>query len=431
MAEGPSAADPPSILHVDMDAFFASVEVLDNPSLLGLPVIVGGTGDRGVVAACTYEARASGVRSAMPMVKARQLCPNAVILSGRFSRYQEVSAQVHLVFHEVTDAVEAIGLDEAFLDVRPARRRLGDSVSIAHHLRQRILEETGLVSSVGIGQSKMIAKLASRRAKPQATSKGVKKGLGVAIVLPDDEEAFLRPLPIRALWGIGPAMAERLYAVGVSTVGELADLDASVLRGLLGSTAGAHLHELSHGRDPDRVTASRPMKSISQEMTFAIDCTSIDEARAIVVDQAERVATSLRSKGMKAKTISVKARYGDFQTVSRAFSVELPIDAGKAIAKIAQDLLDAVPFRGGFRLLGVSASGLQHVDAEQLAFFGGTDTAEAIEASWSVVDETVDAIRARFGATSVGLARDLSHGKVADSSIPRPERWGPTANDVS
>jgi len=416
-----------SILHVDMDAFFASVEVLDNPSLLGKPVIVGGTGDRGVVAACTYAARAFGVHSAMSMVRARQLCPTAIVLPGRFDRYQELSAKVHEVFGEVTDLVEPIGLDEAFLDVGPARRRLGDAVQIAEFLRGRIRTVTGLDACVGVGQSKMMAKLASKRAKPTASKAGVTSGKGIVVVLPQDEEAFLRPLPIRALWGVGPAMADRLERVGLATVGQVADLQLSVLQSLIGIAAGEHLFAISHGRDQDPVVGGRAMKAMSQEQTFATDCHDKTELSQVIANQAERLASSLRAKDLRARTVTIKVRYADFHQVTRSATQSHGLRAGKAIFQVADTLLQQLPLLGGIRLIGVSVSGLSDDGPEQMALFGEPERARDVDSSWQAVDEAVDAIRAKFGSGAVGLARNVQSRGLRDVTKQRNERFGPDA----
>ncbi|MGH9090948.1 MAG: Y-family DNA polymerase, partial [Acidimicrobiales bacterium] len=219
MAEEPAGTDP-AILHVDMDAFFASVEVLDDPSLAGKPVIVGGSGARGVVASCTYEARAYGVRSAMPSVRARQLCPPAVFVDGHYSRYAEMSERLRDVLLSATPLVEPIGLDEAFLDVTGSRRLLGEPEAIAHRIRAEVRDRLSLACSVGVGRSKLVAKLASRAAKPRASRRGARPGRGVVVVPPHEELAFLHPMPVEALWGVGPATAGRLHDLGVRTVGD-------------------------------------------------------------------------------------------------------------------------------------------------------------------------------------------------------------------
>ena len=255
-----------------MDAFFASVEVLDDPSLAGKPVIVGGAGARGVVASCTYEARQFGVHSAMPSMRARQLCPEAIFLSGRHSRYAEVSAQLHRILHDVTPMVEPIGLDEAFMDVAGALRLLGPPDVIAHAIRDRVRDEMRLRCAVGIGRSKMIAKLASRAAKPRATRQGLEPGPGVYLVAPEDERAFLHAHDVEALWGVGPATAKRLHDLGVRTVGELAALPLDTLVRRLGKSSGAHLGRAwPAGRIPTRCDQTgRPSRSATRRRSARI-----------------------------------------------------------------------------------------------------------------------------------------------------------------
>jgi DNA polymerase-4 len=248
-----------------MDAFFASVEVLDDPSLAGKPVIVGGAGARGVVASCTYEARAYGVHSAMPSMRARQLCPDAIFLSGRHSRYAEISTQLHKILEDVTPMVEPIGLDEAFMDVAGAVRLLGPPDQIARSLRQRVLDDLYLNCAVGVGSSKMIAKLASRAAKPRASRSGLEPGPGVYLVDPAHELEFLHAHDVEALWGVGPATAKRLHDIGVRTVGDLAALPAETMTRRLGRASGAHLAALARGDDPEPVNPNRPNKSIGHE----------------------------------------------------------------------------------------------------------------------------------------------------------------------
>ncbi len=350
-------ANLPTILHVDMDAFFASVEVLDDPSLAGKPVIVGGAGARGVVASCTYEARAYGVHSAMPSVRARQLCPEAIFLSGRHSRYAEVSAELHKVLADITPMVEPIGLDEAFVDVAGAVRLLGTAAVIAHGLRRRVQEELRLECAVGIGRSKMIAKLASRAAKPRASRAGLEPGPGVYLVEPADELAFLHGHAVEALWGVGPATAKRLHDLGVRTVGDLAALPIDTLVRRLGKASGAHLAALARGEDPDPVNPNRPNKSIGHEETFSEDLIDPHELERHVLRMAESVATMLRGAASSARTITVKIKFKDLSLVSRSHTMERPIATGGAIGQVAAALLSSVDPGEGIRLLGVSASG--------------------------------------------------------------------------
>ncbi len=300
----PARSDVPTILHIDMDAFFASVEVLDDPSLAGKPVIVGGAGARGVVASCTYEARQYGVHSAMPSMRARQLCPEAIFLSGRHSRYAEVSAALQRILHDVTPMVEPIGLDEAFMDVAGALRLLGPPDVIAHGLRDRVRDELHLRCAVGIGRSKMIAKLASRAAKPRATRQGLEPGPGVYLVGPEDERAFLHGHDVEALWGVGPATAKRLHDLGVRTVGELAALPHDTLVRRLGKASGAHLAALARGDDPEPVRPNRPTKSIGHEETFSQDLVDPSELERHALRMAESVATMLRGEGSSCRTVT-------------------------------------------------------------------------------------------------------------------------------
>jgi DNA polymerase-4 len=423
----------PTILHVDMDAFYASVEVLDNPSLAGLPVIVGGAGARGVVASCTYEARAFGVHSAMPSVRARQLCPQAVFLPGRHGRYSEVSAELHKILLDVTPKVEPIGLDEAFLDVVGAVRLLGPPDEIARALRARVRADLSLDCAVGIGRSKMIAKLASRAAKPRASRAGLEPGPGVVMVEADDEMAFLHGHPVEALWGVGPATATRLHGLGVRTVADLAALPADTLVRRIGKASGSHLAALARGEDPDPVRPDRPTKSIGHEETFSHDLADPAELERHVLRMAESVATMLRGSDSAARTVTVKVKFPDLSLQTRSHTLGRAIATGGAIGRVAAALLAGINPSDGIRLLGVSASGLVegHGGGAQLSFdlgdgqAEGNESATTVEQSWQDVTAAVDAIRSRFGRAAVGSA-----SMVTDDGVQVPARrdapWGPS-----
>jgi DNA polymerase IV len=351
-----------------MDAFFASVEVLDDPSLAGLPVVVGGAGARGVVASCTYQARVFGVRSAMPSMRARQLCPHAVFLPGRHGRYAEVSGQLHRILSDITPLVEPIGLDEAFLDVAGAVRMLGGPETIARRLRQRVRDDLSLECAVGVVRSKMIAKLASRAAKPRVSRSGLEPGRGVVLVEPDVELDFLHGHLVEALWGVGPATAARLHELGIRTVGELAAVPVETLVRRVGKASGLHLGALARGEDPSPVTPDRPAKSIGHEETFSRDVADPAELERHVLRMAESVATMLRGSGCAARTVTVKVKFGDLSLQSRSRTLGRPITTGGALGQVASVLLSALDPGEGVRLLGVSASGLVAAGAEQLSF---------------------------------------------------------------
>jgi DNA polymerase-4 len=414
-----------------MDAFFASVEVLDDPSLAGLPVIVGGDGARGVVASCTYEARAFGVRSAMPSVRARQLCPHAVFLPGRHGRYAEISGQLQRILTDITPLVEPIGLDEAFLDVAGAIRMLGLPAAIAHGLRDRVRSDLSLGCAVGIGRSKMIAKLASRAAKPRASRAGLEPGPGVVLVEPEVEMSFLHSHPVEALWGVGPATATRLHELGVRTVGDLAAIPAETLVRRVGKASGLHLAALSRGEDPSPVTPDRPTKSIGHEETFSQDLVDPVELERHVLRMAESVATMLRGSSTAARTVTVKVKFRDLSLQTRSHTLGRAIATGGAIGQVAAVLLSGVDPGEGIRLLGVSASGLVESGGDQLSFdLGdgreeGAQSATTREQSWHDATAAVDAIRGKFGRSAVGAA-----SMVTDEGVQVPARrdapWGPS-----
>ncbi len=418
-----SGGQPRTILHVDMDAFFVSVELRRRPDLRGQPVVVGGTGSRGVIAAASYEARRFGLHSAMPSTRARRMCPHAVFLPGDHELYGHVSAQVHEIFQTVTPFIEPLSLDEAFLDVTGSLRLLGTGVEIAHRVRDQVWQQLDLRCSVGVAPSKFIAKLASVAAKPKATPAGVVDGRGVWEVRPGEELAFLHPLPVKALWGVGPATLERLTRLGVRTVRDLAEMDEPTLVAALGKAHGEHLYRLSWALDDRPVEVDRAMKSVGHEETFSTDRHTHQELMRELVRLADGVAGRLRTQGTAARTFSLKVRFTDFNTVTRSITVPSPIATAHGIVKAIEPLLEAVDPSPGVRLLGVSASNFGSV-AEQMSLDDLFDSVPAAEQEWQAAEETMDAIRSRFGATSIGPASAV--GADGLRLVRRgAQQWGP------
>ena len=444
---GGASADDRVILHVDMDAFFASVEVRDDPSLVGKPVIVGGNGRRGVVAACTYEARRYGVHSAMSSAEAQRRCPSAIFIAGHYHRYAEVSGELHAILRSVSPLVEGISLDEAYLDVTGARRAAGDGAAMADGIRRRVEDELRLTCSVGVGATKLVAKLASKAAKPRASRTGIEPGLGVVVVRGEDERSFLRPLPVRALPGVGPATARRLHELGVATVGNLADLPAGTLERAVGTAMGRQLAAMADGRDDRPVVPDQAQKSIGHEETFATDLWDAADLRARLLRMVEASASLLRGAGLRARTVTVKARLSDFSQRTRSHSLGVAVDTEAAIGAVAVALLESIERPLGTRLLGVSLSGLGPAEGGlQLAFdleAEGSDSVaegdtrrallptdeetEHLQRSWQAVTRAIDTIRARYGGTSVGPASQVTAGGLAlrrRGDAP----WGPSAS---
>ena len=421
-----------SILHVDMDAFFVSVELRRHPELQGQPVVVGGTGARGVVAAASYEARRFGVRSAMPSVRARRMCPNVVFLAGDHELYSEVSAEVHEIFQAFTPYIEPLSLDEAFLDVTGATRLLGSATEIAHNIRERIWQQMQLRCSVGVAPNKFLAKLASVAAKPKATPAGVQPGAGVCEVKRGAELEFLHPLPVQAIWGVGPATLKRLAGLGVRTVHDLAELDRRSLISAVGKSHGEHLHQLAWGIDDRPVEVGRVMKSIGHEETFAVDRHTHVELQRELVRLSDGVAARLRAQGKAARTLTLKVRFADFETISRARTVATAVTTAHAIVSAALPLLLAVDPAPGVRLLGISAGQLVDPPEEQLTLDEFVDVAAgddaAAERDWDAAEQTIDAIRSRFGNTAIGPASAVEAGaKGTGLRLVRrgAQQWGP------
>ena len=409
-----------SILHVDLDAFYAAVEVLEDPALVGRPVIVGGSGNRGVVAACSYEARAYGIHSAMPSVRARRLCPHAVFLPGRFDLYRDYSRRLHAVLTSFTPLVEGIALDEAFLDVTGARRLWGTGLETGLAIRARIAGELGLDASVGVATCKLLAKLGSEAAKPTATLRGTVPGLGVKVIEPGDELAFLHPLPVGVLWGVGPATRKRLDRFAVRTVGDLAALPLATLVGAVGEAVGHHLHALAWARDERPVEPERAVKSVGHEETYEHDRHDRADLGREAVRLSDAVATRLRRAGMAGRTVTIKVRFGDFRTITRSRTVKAPVDTAAAVSRLALELLGAVDVSPGVRLLGVSVSNLLEGRGEQLSLGEGGD-----DPSDEVLAEAVEKVRLRFGDRAVGPGSLLgAHG--VEAKRQGDQQWGPS-----
>ncbi|MBX3188831.1 MAG: DNA polymerase IV [Labilithrix sp.] len=335
------------ILHIDMDAFFASVEQRDDPSLRGKPVLVGGPSRRGVVAAASYEARKFGVHSAMPMAEALRRCPRAVVVTPTRGRYEEASAQVFDVFHRYTPLVEGLSIDEAFLDVTGSQSLFGDGVTIARAIKKDILDATGLTASAGVAPCKFAAKIASDMQKPDGLT-----------VVGEDVAAFLAPLPVEKMWGIGPKTAPTLRRLGYATLGDLAKADPTALEKVLGSWAN-DVRELARGNDARTVEPDRDAKSISAEQTYEHDLTTKDEIARTLLAHAARVAERLTASGLSAGAVMVKLKYADFTLLSRRKALEEPASDTTTLHGVALELLDRFPVEGArVRLTGVAAQDL-------------------------------------------------------------------------
>jgi DNA polymerase-4 len=385
---GPPADDTGcGVLHVDMDAFFVSVELLERPELRGRPVVVGGAGGRGVVAAASYEARKYGVHSAMPMSRARRLCPQAVVLPPRHERYAEVSAGVREIFESVTPLVEPLALDEAFLDVSGALKRLGRPAEIGRIIRREVAEQLGITCSVGVASTKFVAKLASTRCKPD----------GLLVVPADGVVAFLHPLPVAALWGVGERTEQILSRLGLHTVGDLAETPLDTLRREVGEAAGEHLHNLAWGRDERSVVSSVKDKSIGAEETFDVDIADPESIRRELLRLADRVGARLRGSGQAGRTVAVKLRRADFTTITRARTLREPTDLAREIYATACTLyaasgLEYLPLR----LVGVRVENLVSADTASRQIALGEP-----ETGWREAEQAMDLAARRFGAGAV------------------------------
>ncbi|MGW6503489.1 DNA polymerase IV [Nonomuraea angiospora] len=387
------------ILHVDMDAFFASVELLERPELRGRPVIVGSPAGRGVVLSATYEARAHGVHSAMPMSRARRLCPQATIIPPSHGKYSEVSKGVMEIFHTITPMVEPIASDEAFLDVGGARRRLGPPAAIAAMIREQVLDRYGITCSVGVASSKFVAKLASKQCKPD----------GLLVVPADQVVDFLHPLPVSALWGVGERTEQSLVRLGIRTVGDLARVPPATLQRELGQAVGGHLAALAWGRDERAVSAHAPDKSIGNEETFAADVDDPEVIKRELLRLSERVAARMRKGGHVGRTVSVKLRRADFTTINRSRTLREATDVAQVIYATACELFEAAGLqRVRLRLVGVRMENLRPAgEAVHQLGLGERET------GWREAEQAMDKAIRRFGPDAV-VPASLVRGKLDD-----------------
>jgi DNA polymerase-4 len=387
-----------NILHADLDAFYASVEQRDDPALHGRPVIVGG----GVVLAASYEAKARGVRTAMGGSEARRLCPEAVVVRPRMQAYSEASKAVFAVFRDTTPLVEGLSIDEAFLDVRGLRRISGTPEEIAVRLRRRVLEEVGLPITVGVACTKFLAKVASAVAKPD----------GLLVVPPGGELAFLHPLPVERLWGVGPATAIKLHARGLTTVGQVAQISEAALVGMLGRAAGRHLHALAHNRDPRPVDVGRRRRSIGSQRALGRRRRPWSELEAMLVGLVDRLARRLRRAERVCRTVTLRLRFDDYTRATRSHTLPEATARTEAILETARDLLLAARpsiEAQGLTLVGLTLGNLQDDAAVQLALPVDGEPARALDA-------TLDDVRDRYG--SAAITRAVLLGRDPGLSVP-------------
>jgi DNA polymerase IV len=398
-----------TILHADLDAFFASVEQRDNPALRGKPVIVGG----GIVLACSYEAKARGVETAMGAGRWKRLCPDAIVVPSRHEAYSEASKAVFEIFRDTTPLVEGLSIDEAFLDVRGMRRIAGSPVEIAERLRVRVREEVGLPITVGIATTKFLAKVASAVAKPD----------GLLLVPAGQELAFLHPLPVERLWGVGVITAGKLHAHGITTVREVAALGEAALVGLLGRAAGRQLHALSHNRDPRRVVVGRRRRSIGTQRALGRRARSPGELDTILVGLVDRLGGRLRGADRVCRTVTLRLRFDDFMRATRSHTLPEPTDQTQAVLAVARGLLaEAMPMirARGLTLMGITFSGLTTPDPNQLELASDRQAA---------LDTAMDSVRDRFGneaiTRAVLLGRDPGWTPPLLPDLPGPDAAPP------
>ena len=366
------------IMHIDMDAFFASVEQLDNPELKGKPLIVGGQSCRGVVSTCSYEARKFGVHSAMPMVEARRLCPHAEFLPGRMWRYEEVSREIMRIFHEEAPLVEQLSIDEAFLDVSGMERLCKDVRNVGWRIKERIKNEIGLTCSVGLAPNKFLAKMASDLQKPD----------GFTVITHEKARSFIAPLPVTKIFGIGGAAKQMLAQFGIATIGQLANADRSILQKVFGKNADKVQH-LAMGLDDRPVIPETAPKSIGRETTFEKDLYTFEDCKAAILELSGQTGYRLRNKGYSGRTVTLKVKFKDFKIITRSISSEGDISCDEEIFSLAVKLLKDVAYENGVRLLGVTVSNLQDGSCGSLCFEENTKLLQR--------NAAVDNLKKRFG----------------------------------
>ena len=385
------------ILHIDMDAFYASVEIRDNPDLAGLPVVVGGSPKgRGVISAASYEARKFGIHSAMPASKAIQLCPKAVFIKPRMEHYARISKQIRGIFNDFTSLVEPLSLDEAFLDVTGCTALFGDAPTIAQKIKKRIKDELGLIASAGVAPNKFLAKLSSDLDKPD----------GLVVVPADDIEGFLAPLDVSRVWGVGKQTEKKLKSLGVTTIGQLRELTRQTLKSSFGINS-EHFWRLSRGLDTRPVVPDRDAKSISHETTFAIDIIDAEALSAWLHVLTDQVTRRMRCHSIVGRTVQIKLRYSNFETITRAETIQEPTNSTVPLHDVAHRLLcdNLSGIKRGIRLLGMGVSNLSHDRHVQQMLFDRAATEKSRQ-----IDKTTDLIRDRFGSFAVNRATSLEHG---------------------
>lgn len=380
------------ILHIDLDAFFASIEERDRPELRGKPVIIGGRPDqRGVVSTCSYAARKYGVRSAMPLTEAYRRCPHGIFLPGNMAKYKAASRQVFAIFHRFTPLVEPISIDEAFLDLTGCTNLFGDPLTIARKIKELIKQEVGITASAGLAHNKFLAKIASDLQKPD----------GLVWIKPEEIEQVLHPLPISRLWGVGPKTAEKLRTLGIDTIGDLAAFDIRLLARVVGTGQAHHLKQLAAGQDDRPVMSETEIKSMGHEHTFPTDVCDLNQVIAILLHLAEKVGRRLRRAGLYGRTVALKLRYHDFTTLTRHASLPEPTNLDQVIYQTGKELLLKNYNGQPVRLIGISLQNLSPTATQQLSFLEG----QAEKEKRQKLAQAMDKIKNRFGEESITYAK--------------------------